>query len=80
MTSQKSDDDMINVATKLFKQKCYSVEQVKNLSGLFFKDGGKYKFFDAAYPYVHDTPNYNQLESQLTDAYFITRFKAMIRN
>ena len=71
---------MINAATKLFKQKCYSVEQVKNLSSLFFKDEGKYKFFDAAYPYVHDTPNYNQLESQLTDAYFITRFKAMIRN
>lgn len=80
MTSQKSDDEMINVSAKLFKLKCYSVEQVKNLSVLFLKDEGKYKFFDAAYPYVHDTPNYNQLESQLTEAYFRSRFKAMIRN
>ncbi len=80
MTSQKGDDEMINVAAKFFKQKCYSVEQIKNLSVLFLKDEGKYKFFDTAYPYVHDTPNYNQLESQLSETYFITRFKAMIRN
>lgn len=80
MTAQKSDDDMINAANKVFKQKCFNVEQVKNLSVLFLKDDGKYKFFDTAYPHVYDTPNFNQLELQLTDTYFKSRFKAMIRN
>lgn len=80
MTSEKDDDNMVKAAAKMFKQKCYSTEQVKNLSVLFLKDEGKYKLFDAAYPYIHDTQSFKQLESQLTDAYIITRFRAMIRN
>ncbi|MCY7421261.1 MAG: hypothetical protein LH478_05895, partial [Chitinophagaceae bacterium] len=51
MTAEKDDDGMVKAATKMFKQKCYSTDQVKNLSVLFLKDEGKYKFFDAAYPY-----------------------------
>ncbi len=80
MTAESDDDDMVKAATKLFKQKCYSTDQVKNLSVLFLKDEGKYKLFDAAYPYIHDTQSFKLLESQLTDAYIITRFRAMIRN
>lgn len=80
MTAENDDDAMVKVAVKLFKQKCYSTDQVKNLSVLFLKDEGKYKLFDAAYPYIHDTQAFRQLESQLTDAYIITRFRAMIRN
>ena len=80
MTSQKSDDQMVEVAKKFFKEKCYSTEQIKNLSVLFLKDEGKYKLFDAAYPYVYDTPQYKQLENQLSDQYVISRFRAMIRN
>ena len=80
MTAQKSEDEMINSANKFFKQKCYSTEQIKNLSVLFLKDDGKYKFFDSAYPFVHDTRNFLQLQSQLTDSYFISRFQAMMRN
>ena len=80
MTAQKDEDEMIDAAQKLFKQKCYSTEQVKNLSVLFLKDESKYKFFDTAYPFVYDSGNFKNLESQLTDPYFISRFKAMIRN
>lgn len=80
MTAQKSDDDMVNAAKKLFRQKCYSTAQVKNLSVLFLKDEGKYKFFDAIYPFVYDSPEFKQLESQLSEAYYISRFKSMIRN
>ena len=80
MSAEKNDEDMVKVASKTFKQKCYSTDQVKNLSVLFLKDEGKYKLFDAAYPYIHDTQSFSQLESQLTDAYVITRFRAMIRN
>ena len=79
MTAQKSDDDMVNAAKKLFKQKCYSTAQVKNLSVLFLKDEGKYKFFDAIYPFVYDSREFRQLESQLTEEYYIRRFRSMIR-
>lgn len=80
MTAQKSDDDMVSAAKKLFKQKCYSTAQVKNLSVLFLKDEGKYKFFDAVYPFVYDSREFKQLESQLTEEYYISRFRSMIRN
>lgn len=80
MTSQKSDDAMVESAKKLFKQKCYSTEQVKNLSVLFLKDESKYKFYDAVYPFVYDSKSFKQLETTLTDEYYISRFRSMIRN
>ncbi|RYY45602.1 MAG: DUF4476 domain-containing protein [Chitinophagaceae bacterium] len=79
MTAQKSDDDMVSAAKKLFKQKCYSTAQVKNLSVLFLKDEGKYKFFDAVYPFVYDSREFKQLETQLSEEYYISRFRSMIR-
>jgi Domain of unknown function (DUF4476) len=80
MVAEDSDDDMVNAARKQFKQKCYSVEQIKNLSLLFLNDAGKYKFFDAVYPYTLDTQNFASLEALLKDEYYIKRFKSMIRN
>ena len=78
MASESSDDNMIKVAKKAFHSKCFSTEQIKNLSFLFLTDGGKYVFFDIAYPFVSDSDQYNTLQSQLTDSYYINRFKAMI--
>jgi hypothetical protein len=80
MAAETTNDDMINVAKKFFKAKCYTTYQVKNLSVLFLNDGGKYQFFDAAYFFVSDSYNFGSLETLLTDNYFITRFKAMIRH
>lgn len=77
---EASDDEMVEVAKKLFKQKCYSVAQVKNLSLIFVSDNGKYKLFDAAYAFTTDTQNFASLEEQLKDSYYINRFKAMLRN
>ena len=80
MAAASSDDGMVSAAAKFFKSTCFSVEQIKNLSLLFLNDGGKYKFFDAAYPRISDTQNFASLQSQLTDAYYVTRFKAMLHN
>ena len=71
---------MLDAAKKTFKNTCFSVEQVKNLSALFLNDAGKYIFFDAAYPHVYDSQNFGILQNILTDQYYISRFKAMIRN
>ena len=78
MASESSDDNMVNEAKKGFKIKCYSTEQIKNLSTLFLTEEGKYKFFDAAYSYVSDMPNFSSLQSELKSEYFLNRFKAMI--
>jgi hypothetical protein len=80
MAAGDKDDEMIEVAKKAFKSRCFSTEQVKNLSVLFLKDEGKYKFFDMVYPFVSDSYNFSSLQAQLSDEYFISRFKAMIRH
>ena len=80
MAASSSDDAMVDAAKKAFKSTCYSVEQIKNLSALFLNDAGKYNFFDAAYPHIYDSQNFGILQTLLTDQYYISRFKAMIRN
>lgn len=78
MVAEDNDEDMIKAAKKVFKNKCFTTEQIKNLSTLLLKDEGKYIFFDAAYPFVSDSDQYSVLEKQLSDSYYITRFRAMI--
>ncbi len=78
MASENSNDNMIKAAKKAFHLKCFSTEQIKNLSFLFLTDEGKYIFFDGAYAYVSDSDQYSTLQSQLTDSYYVNRFKAMI--
>ena len=78
MVSEKNEENMIEVARKAFKTKCFTTEYIKNLSALFLKDRSKYNFFDAAYPFVSDTGMFSTLENQLIDPYYIKRFKAMI--
>ena len=80
MAAETADEEMIVVAKKAFKSKCYSTEQVSNLSALFLKDDARYNFFDAAYPRVSDTQNFGRLVTKLTDEYYVTRFNAMIRH
>ncbi|MEO9144661.1 MAG: DUF4476 domain-containing protein [Ginsengibacter sp.] len=79
MAAESDKENMIKVAKKYFKSKCFSTEQVKDLSYLFLTDEGKYMFFDAAYAFTSDSNRYSILESQLTDDYYLNRFKAMIR-
>ena len=79
MATLDSDDEMISTAKKFLKSKCFNTDQVKNLSFLFLTDKGRYMFFDMAYAYTSDSGLYFTLQSQLTDPYYINRFKAMIR-
>ena len=78
MAAESNEENMIKVAKKAFKTKCFSTDYIKNLSTLFLKDEAKYNFFDAAYPYVSDIGAFSTLENQLSDPYYIKRFKAMI--
>lgn len=78
MASEKADDNMIKIAKKALKAKCYNTAFIKNLSVLFLTDQGRYNFFDIAYPFVNDSANFPSLEKELSEEYYITRFRAMI--
>ena len=80
MASESSNDGMVQAAKKVFRTKCFSTEQIRNLSFLFLTDEGKYMFFDAAYAFTSDSDQYQLLQSQLKDDYYIKRFDAMIHN
>jgi hypothetical protein len=79
MLAIEDEDDRISTAKKAFKAKCFSTNQITALSEVFTTDAGKYKLFDAAYSYVSDINNFTGLQSLLKDQYYISRFKAMIR-
>ncbi len=79
LAAETTNGDMVDAARKFFKTRCFTTEQIKNLSGLFVNDEGKYQFFDAAYAFLYDTDNFSSLEVLLSDSYYINRFRAMIK-
>jgi hypothetical protein len=80
MMTVKEDEEKILLAKKLFKEKCFSVKQVKALSELFVTDEAKYKWFDAVYPFTSDAGNFGTLGELIKEEYYLNRFKAMLRN
>jgi len=79
MVATDGDDAMLIAAKKIFKTKCFTSEQVRNLGTLFLNDAGRYNFFDAAYLAVSDRENFAALQAELKDEYYINRFKTMLR-
>ncbi len=79
MAAGETDDEMVFEARKYFKADCFTVYQIRNLSTLFLTDEGKYKFFDAAYPYASDPHNFISLQLELKEEYYVKRFKAMLK-
>jgi hypothetical protein len=79
MLSAGSVDDKVAAAKKVFKTKCFVTRYIRGLSELFSNDEDRFKFFDAAYPYVSDTGNFRQLLDLFTDELYIARFKALVR-
>ena len=78
MANSKDDDEMLYKAHIVFTKKCFTTKQIDLLSTLFLSEGGKYKFFDDAFQYVSDPQNFTQLQKNLTEAYYIKRFKTLI--
>jgi len=78
MAARTSDEAMVAEAKKIFRNKCFTTEQIKNLSSLFLTSAGKFLFFDAAYLHVSDREKFPSLESELKDDYYLKRFKALI--
>ena len=78
MAAKETDEGMVEEAKKFFRTKCFTTEQIKNLSALFLTSSGKYQFFDAAYLHVTDQDRFPSLESEIKDEYYFKRFKALV--
>jgi hypothetical protein len=76
MLEGSKDEDKILTARKVFKIKCFTTRQVKALSEVFATDAGKFRFFEAAYPFVSDD-RFRELTDLLTDPAYNAKFKAM---
>jgi hypothetical protein len=79
MAAEEGVDEMVLVAKKAMKEKCFSTTQIRNLSVLFLTDADRYQFLDAAYPFASDAYNYASLADLLKDNYYMERFKVMVR-
>jgi hypothetical protein len=79
MVDEVTADDRIAAAKKVFRTRCFNSRQIRALTELFLNDEGKYKFLDAAYPFVSDSSEFKKLVEVLTDDYYVKRFNAMIR-
>lgn len=78
MAAKETDEAMIEEAKKAFRTKCFTTEQIKNLSTLFLTSAGKYQFFDAAYFHSTDPQQFPSLQSEIRDDYYLKRFKALV--
>jgi hypothetical protein len=78
MASQSKDQSMVTEATKAFKTKCFSTAQLKSLGALFISDEWRYRFYDAAMPFVTDFVNFKKLEETISDDYYKKRFLALL--
>jgi hypothetical protein len=79
MALADGDEDMLGEAKKYFKLKCFTTAQIRSLGSMFLNDGARYKFFDSGYGYVSDASNYSSLQSEITDPYYVNRFRAMLK-
>jgi hypothetical protein len=75
---ESTPDQMLDLASRLFVEGCFTVEQVQSLVFLFNTDQYRYKLLDMAYPHVYDSDHFSRLERSLSDPYYIGRFRAML--
>ena len=80
MAGRTNDDGMLEEAKKYFKMKCFTTEQIKNLSSMFLSSAGKLNFFEIAKDYTSDKDKFSSLESELKDPYYVNQFRAMLSN
>lgn len=79
LLGEKTIDDKLSTARKYYKNKCFTVKQLRALTELFPTDETKYRFLDLSYAFASDSGNYYLLEEVMGEDYYKNRFRAMIR-
>jgi len=76
MLETSKDEDRISVARKVFKTKCFTTRQIRALSEVFTSDAQKFRFFEAAYPFVSDE-HFKELTDLLADPVYNSKFRTL---
>lgn len=79
MAAAEAEYEMLNIGAQAFKDKCFSVEQVKYLSYLLIEEQNKLAFFLAAQKTVYDTYNFPTLQKLLTKPEIIEQFRKALQ-
>ncbi|MGB4770705.1 MAG: DUF4476 domain-containing protein [Chitinophagaceae bacterium] len=79
MLTIAKEEEMVETAMKELRNKCYTVEQLQNLSYVFVTDQGRLMLFEQAYPYIFDPANFHRLEKLLNNEEYLNKFKALIK-
>ncbi len=75
MASYADERDMLIAGAEAFKEKCFSVEQVKNLSYLLISEQNKLDFLLSAKKTVYDAYNFSTLQALLSKPEIIQQFR-----
>ena len=75
MAAANTEADMMAATALAFKTKCFSVEQVKNLSTLILTEENRLDFILSAKKNVYDAQNFASLQSQLSKPSVIQQFR-----
>jgi hypothetical protein len=79
MSSETSDDKMIQAAADNYKNRCYTTEQIRKLGFLFVSEQSRCNFFIAAKPHIYDLLAYASLESLFTSPAILEQFRKSAR-
>lgn len=79
MASQDKEKDMLLQAEKAFQSKCFSTQQVRNLSGLFLEEDKKLDFLLMSRTKLTDSENFGSLISLLAEDSNIKKFIEIIQ-
>jgi hypothetical protein len=74
------DAAMVGVVIKEVKSKCFTTDQLQNLSYVFVNDKGRYQLFDEAFPFIFDPANYQRLEKLFNSDEYTNKFRALIKS
>lgn len=75
MLTITAENEMEEMAMKEIRSKCFTVEQLQNLSYVFVTDRGRLSLFQQAYPYIFDPANFHRLEKLLNTEEYLNQFK-----
>lgn len=78
MEAIPDEDAKVAAALREFRLRCFTTEQVRSLLVVFFREEGRFKLLDAAFPRIFDPQTFLSLESVLKDPYFIHRFRKLV--
>jgi hypothetical protein len=80
MSAETTDDKMVQLAKSMFKNRCFTTEQIKKLGLLFISEQSRLKFFQVAKSFIYDVFNYASLETEFTIPSVIELFRKTANN